>query len=91
MITDEKSEVVHRRDHTIVVAQCISGERAICACFIGVPVVGKRQQDINAMLLGQLDHFIQLLKSIRAVIDGDSSVWIDVLEPSPIYWYGVDV
>lgn len=74
--------VAYQRDHTIVGAQAISRERTVWlgnasrenATSEGVireriPVISKREQDIDAMLLGQLNHFIQLLKSICAVIN----------------------
>ena len=53
-----------------------------CVIRLGVPIVGKRQDEEKAMLLSEPNNRVELLKAVRTIINGNGSVTVDELEPS---------
>jgi len=62
-----------------------------CVIRLGVPIVGKRQDEEQAMFLGELNNRVELRKAVRTIIDFEGTVAVDELEPSADLWNGSDI
>lgn len=62
-----------------------------CVIRLGVPIVGERQNEENAMLLGEPNNRVELLKAVRTIVDGKGTIAVDELEPSADFRNGSNI
>jgi hypothetical protein len=55
-----------------------------------VPIVGKRRDDIDAMVPSKVDDSVELLKPIGAIVNRESPI-LDQLEPGAVHRNGINV